>query len=124
MDLRRVGIVALAVGMLFAFPGTSMGDSFRIRAVGSVGTFEWDPDFRGIQKGDRIVWKNTTSATHRVVAYKGPWSKSTEIGPSETTAKRFRKTGAYYYRCTVPNHSSLNSDGDCSGMCGHVHVSR
>jgi plastocyanin len=123
MRLRRIAVTAIALGMLFLFPGTSMGDSYRVRAVGSVGSFEWDPDFRGIRKGDRIVWKNTTTATHRVVAYRGPWSKNSEIGPGETTRKRFRKTGAYYYRCTVPGHSTL-SDGNCTGMCGHIHVSR
>lgn len=123
MKIRRMAVAALAVGMVFAFPATSMGDTFRIKAVGSVGNFEWDPDFKGISKGDRVVWKNTTQATHRVVAYKGPWSKNSEIGAGETTAKRFRKTGAYFYRCTVPGHSTLN-DGVCNGMCGHIHVSR
>ena len=122
MNLRRIAVSALAVGMLFAFPGTSMGDSFRVRAVGtSPTTYRWDPSFRHITKGDRIVWKNTTTVTHRVVAYKGPWSKETDVPAGETTRKRFRRTGAFFYRCTVPGHSTL-TNGDCEGMCGEIHV--
>lgn len=121
MRLRRIAVTGLAVATLFAFPGTSTGDTFRVKAVGSPGTFDWDPDFRHITKGNRIRWKNTTSATHRVTAYKGPWSKNTAIGPDETTSKRFRKTGTYKYRCTVATHSALN-DGTCTGMCGTIHV--
>jgi plastocyanin len=123
LNIRRTAAIGLAFAALFAFPGTSMGDTFRVRAVGSSPTdFRWDPDFRHITKGNRIVWKNTTNATHRVVAYKGPWSKESEIGPGETTAKRFRRTGSYKFRCTVPGHSTLASDGTCTGMCGTIHV--
>ena len=121
MRSRRVVVAAAALGLVLAFPGTSMGDSFRVRATGSSPNFAWDPDYRHITKGDRVVWKNTTSASHRVVAYKGPWAKDTTIGPDETTAKRFRRTGTYRYRCTMPGHSTL-ADGNCQGMCGTVHV--
>lgn len=119
---RRVAVTAIALGMVMAFPGTSVGDTFRVRAIGSSPTdFAWDPDFRHITKGNRVVWKNTTTSRHRVVAYKGPWSKEATIGPGETTGKRFRRTGTYRYRCTVPSHSTL-ADGNCQGMCGTVHV--
>ena len=122
MNLRRAAVATVALGMLVAFPGASMGDSFRVRAVGSSPTdFSWDPSFRHIMKGDRIVWKNTTEASHRVVAYRGPWSKETTIAPGETTSKRFRRTGSFKYRCTLPGHSTL-TDGTCSGMCGTIHV--
>ena len=117
-----MAVSVVALGLLVSFPGTSMGDSFRVRAVGSSPTdFAWDPSFRHITKGDRIVWKNTTQASHRVVAYKGRWSKNTTIGPGERTRKRFRRTGTYKYRCTLPGHSTL-TDGNCQGMCGTVHV--
>src|SRR3712207_5726151 len=105
--LKRTLVVVLALGTVLAFPGTSMSDTFRVKAVGSVGNFDWDPSFRHVIKGDRVVWKNTTSATHRVTAYKGPWSKDSELPAGQTTSKRFRKTGSYKYRCTVPGHSSL-----------------
>lgn len=123
MKIRRMAVAVLAVGMVFAFPATSMGDTFRVRAVGSSpATYEWDPSFRHVTKGDRVVWKNTTSVSHKVVAYKGRWSKDSTIAPDGTTAKRFRRTGSYKYRCNLAGHSTLAEDGTCTGMCGTVHV--
>jgi plastocyanin len=123
---RLVVAVALASLSLVGFPGVSSGDTYRIRATGdSPSTYRWTPDFRHIIKGDRVVWRNPTSVSHRVVAYRGRWSKNTTIGPGETTRKRFRRTGTYKYRCTVPGHSTLSADeSNCDGMCGVVHVTR
>jgi plastocyanin len=122
MNARRAGAAALAVCLLFVFPGTSMGDTFRIKARGSSpADYRWDPSFRHITKGDKVIWKNTTNVTHRVIAYSGRWSKETEVPAGGTTSKRFKKTGAFLYRCTVPGHSTL-TNGKCSGMCGEVHV--
>ncbi len=116
--------LAAAAGLLTAVPAASLGDTVGVRAAGSVGTWRWDPDFRHITKGDRVRWRNPTNVTHRVVAYRGRWSKSTSIAPGESTSKRFRRAGSYLYRCTVTGHSRLSSDGTCSGMCGEVHVTR
>lgn len=126
MKVSRL-IVALAVlATLVLAPGVSSGATYRVRATGSSPTtFRWDPDFRHITKGNRIKWTNPTNASHRVVAYKGRWSKNTTIAPGETTAKRFRRAGTYKYRCTLPGHSTLSADGtSCTGMCGTVHVTK
>lgn len=124
MNPRRIAALALSIGLVVVFPGVSSGDTFRVRAVGSSPTdFRWDPSFRHITKGDRVVWKNATDSSHRVVAYRGRWSKNTTIAPGETTRKRFRRVGTYKYRCTLPGHSTL-TDGNCQGMCGTVHVTR
>jgi plastocyanin len=120
---RLVAAVALAGLSVVGFATTSSADTYRIRATGdSPATYRWTPDFRHILKGDRIVWRNPTSVSHRVVAYKGRWSKSTTIAPGEKTRKRFRRTGTNYkYRCTF--HSTLSADkSECTGMCGHIHV--
>ncbi|MFN2525119.1 MAG: plastocyanin/azurin family copper-binding protein [Actinomycetota bacterium] len=117
----RIVVALLAATALLVFAAPSQGDTFRIKAAGSKSEgWDWRPDFKGISKGDRIVWRNPTAVKHTVTAYKGPWSKDTVVGPGETTRKRFRKNGAYYYRCKI--HSTM-SDGVCSGMCGHIHVS-
>ena len=123
--LRRFALAALvAVIALGLLPASSPGATFRVRAAGSPGSFRWDPDFRHITKGNRIKWTNPTDYSHRVVAYKGRWSKETTIAPGETTRKRFRRAGTYKYRCTFAGHSTLSSDGTCSGMCGTIHVTR
>ena len=122
MKPRRMTAVALAVTAVLAFPGTSAGDTFRVKAAGdSPTTFKWMPDFRHIIKGNRIRWTNPTDTTHRVVAYSNNWSKNTAIAPGERTSKVFRSAGEYLYRCTRPGHSAL-ANGDCTGMCGEIHV--
>ncbi len=123
---HRIPIVlaGLAVSLLLGVPGTAPAATFVVKATGDAPTnFRWMPDFRHIVKGNRVRWKNPTEATHRVVSYSGPWTKNMSIAPGETTAKRFRKPGKYLYRCTVTGHSTL-SNGECTGMCGQVHVTR
>jgi len=118
---RRIVVMSLALVSLVLLAGPSPADTFRIKAAGTPGSFKWQPSFKHINKGDKIVWKNPTSYTHTVSAYKGPWNKNTTIGSGERTSFRFRKRGTYKYRCTQPRHSSL-TNGECNGMCGEVHV--
>lgn len=118
---RRIAVMAVALGALVVLAGPSPADTFRVKAAGSPGSFSWNPSFRHINKGDKIVWKNPTSFTHTVKAYKGDWSKNVTIRPGERTSFRFRKRGTFKYRCTQTNHSSLTS-GECNGMCGEIHV--
>jgi plastocyanin len=120
----RLAVVVVASLALVAVPSVAGGDTSRVKATGTPGSFKWQPGFKHIYKGDRIVWKNTTSSNHRVVAYSDNWSKNSEIESNGgRTAKKFRKTGSYLYRCTVPGHSAVES-GECEGMCGEIHVAR
>jgi plastocyanin len=115
--IRSMLVLAVACAALVAMPATSIGGKTRIRATSDR---TWNPDFKGVAKGTKVIFKNPTSVTHNVTAYRGDWSKNTNISPGEKTSKRFTKNGAYYYRCRI--HSTL-SDGECNGMCGHIHVS-
>ncbi len=115
---RRAVVLILALAAVVALAGPSPADTLRVRAT-SQNT--WNPDFRHINPGDRIVWKNPTSRRHTVTAYSGGWSKDTTIRPGERTRFTFRSTGSYLYRCT--RHSSL-VNGECNGMCGEIHVAR
>jgi plastocyanin len=120
--LRRGAVVALAAATVFAFPGTSVGETRRVRAEGSLGNFRWDPSFRHIVRGDRIVWKNTTDYAHTVKSYGGNWSFNRDLPVDGRVRKRFRRRGTFRYRCRI--HSTLN-DGECTGqMCGVIHVTR
>lgn len=115
---RRLGVSVAAGAAVVALAAPSLGDTTRIKAVKRDGKFVWNKDFVSISKGDRVVWKNPTGRNHTVTFYEGA-TKNTTIGPGERTSKKFRTRGAKYYRCTL--HSELN-DGECTGMCGHVHV--
>lgn len=108
----------VAAGAVVALAAPSLGDTTRVKAVKRDGKFVWNKDFVSVAKGDRVRWKNPTNVNHTVTFYQGA-SKNTTIGPNERTSKKFKKRGAFLYRCTL--HSKL-SDGECTGMCGHVHV--
>lgn len=108
----------VAAGAVLGIAAPSLGDTTRIKAVKKDDKWVWNKDFVSISKGDKVVWKNPTNVNHTVTFYEGA-SKDTTISEGERTSKKFRKRGAFYYRCKL--HSTL-SDGECNGMCGHVHV--
>ncbi len=113
---RRLLVMTMVSIALVAFAAPSVADTFRIRATSER---TWNPSFRHIHQGDRIVWKNPTSIRHSVTAYSGRWSKDTMLSPGERTSFQFRRSGTYEYRCR--RHSRL-VDGECNGMCGEIHV--
>ncbi len=116
---RRLVVTVVAVGAALGFAAPSLGDTTRIKAIKEGDKYLWNKDFVSISKGDKVVWRNPTNVKHTVTFYEGA-SKNTTIGPDERTSKKFKTKGAKYYRCRI--HSTL-SDGECNGMCGHVHVS-
>ncbi len=126
---RREGKIkttrSLAVGTLVAAVlvtagvAPSLADSFTVKV--SEDELHWSPASRDITRDDRIVWKNPVSRSqpHTVTAYGGNWSKNVTLFPGDATAKTFRSTGTYKFRCTF--HSTL-SGGQCSRMCGVIRV--
>ena len=124
MTFRRVLVSVLALIALMAVATPTPAASFRVKASGSSpGNFKWQPDFKHITKGDKIVWKNPTGATHTVTAYSGDWNKNSSVSSEARTSFKFTKKGTFLYRCTQPGHSSV-SGGECNGMCGEIHVTR
>ena len=122
MNMRRVA-VATSIGalLLVLLAPNSLGDTSRFKAAGCTDGPRWDPSGRTISKGDRIVWSNPTSCEHTVNAYSGRWSKATGLPSGSTTAKTFKRTGTYKFRCFTQGHSVLEN-GVCNGMCGKVRV--
>jgi plastocyanin len=116
LKARRLAVVLVAGAVSLLPAGASQSATSRVKATDSR---TWSPDFRHIGPGNRIVWKNPTSARHTLTAWKGRWSKDVSLAPGERTAKKFKRKGQYYYRCTI--HSTV-IDGDCNGMCGLIHV--
>jgi plastocyanin len=116
--LRLLVVGAIGIGLLLT--PAALADTRRVKATAND---KWDPDFRHITKGDRIVWKNPArhDQVHNVKAYSNNWNKFETLSPGESTRKRFRRRGTYKYRCTL--HSDLDN-GQCSGMCGIIHVTR
>ena len=121
MMLRKIAIALAALVAMFLLATPAPADTFKIKAAGEPGSFHWQPSSRHISKGDKIVWKNPTSATHTVTGYSDNWSMNSELPPGETLSHKFKKRGTYLFRCTQPGHSSL-TNGECQGMCGEIHV--
>ena len=115
---KRFGVAVAAAVAVVGLAAPSLGDTTRIKAVKQDGKWVWNKDFVTINQGDKVVWKNPSDVNHTVTFYEGA-SKNTTINPGERTSKKFKSGGPKYYRCTI--HSTLN-DGECNGMCGHVHV--
>ncbi len=118
--LKLLVVIALSGLVVATVPGTSAGGTSRIKAAGAPGSFHWKPSSRSVAKGDKVVWKNPTSARHTVTAYGGGWKKDTTLSSGSTTSFKFKKAGTFLFRCKL--HSTL-SNGECSGMCGSVKVS-
>ena len=116
--MRKLLLVALVTGILLV-PSSSLGSGHRIRATDN-DTFS--PVVKTVEKGTRVVWKNTSDDLHTVTAYGTNWNKDTMLPAGERTAKRFGQRGTYKYVCT--EHGHVASNGDCHGMCGKVRVTR
>ncbi|HJR46123.1 MAG TPA: hypothetical protein VJ927_11020 [Actinomycetota bacterium] len=116
---RAALVIALMVALLAA-AGIASSAPVRVRATSGN---EWDPSFRHVTTGTRIVWINPErlGRRHHLAAYGRGWSKDVVLESGERTGKRFRRVGSYKYRCRL--HSQLQN-GDCRGMCGVVHVTR
>jgi plastocyanin len=103
--------------------GPAPADTARVKAKGdSPSNFHWSPDFQHIVKPSKIVWKNTTDVTHHVVGYGGNWNYNKTVPAGDSVRKKFRHAGVYKFRCDIPGHSTLATDGTCEGMCGVIHV--
>jgi plastocyanin len=109
-------VVVLTAGLFLA--PAALGDTYKIKTTSGN---RWNPDFQHIHKGEKIRWKNPAShqKTHVVKSYGGNWNKNVTLQSGEGTAKTFKRTGAFKYRCTI--HSVL-AGGECNGMCGLIHV--
>lgn len=115
-------LVAGVLASLLALGSPAVGAAVKIKAKGSPGSFSFSPSYPHVQKGSKVAWKNTTSYTHQLTFYKGKWEgKSFTLPANGSFSKKPKKTGKYFYRCTIPGHSSLSGD-DCNGMCGAFHV--
>ncbi|HEU4480441.1 MAG TPA: hypothetical protein VFS18_01025 [Actinomycetota bacterium] len=113
---RMILALTLALSTTVLLPGVSEGARVRFRATAGGA---WDPDFRHVERGTKVIWKNPTDRRHTVTAYGRGWDKHKRLDPGERTKKTFRRNGVYKFRCKL---DSTLEDGVCSGMCGEVHV--
>jgi plastocyanin len=114
-------LIFVIAGTFLLAAGASAA-SYTVKAARGSGDWVWQPRSKAIIRGDKIVWKNPTNATHDITAYGSNWNKFAVLDPGDTTSKRFWQTGTYKYRCRL--HSARPSGEPCSGMCGSITVRR
>jgi plastocyanin len=119
--LVRLALVGAMVASVLALPLTSFANHVVVKATAND---TWNESYNHVAPGTRVVWKNPErlGAPHDLTSYGRNWDKSVFLEPGEQTAKRFRKTGTYKYRCRL--HSSKRPGEQCKGMCGVIHVAR
>jgi plastocyanin len=77
--------------------------------------------------GEKVIWRNPTFSAHNVKSYNQGkrWrlqQTQLETNNGNQVARRFKKRGNYYFRCTI--HSSPDGKGGYNGMVGIVRVRR
>jgi plastocyanin len=118
MAARRTRF-ALSLVLAASLLLTSAGFAQAAAVIKATSAHRWNPASTSVSKGTKVVWKNPTTLTHTVTAYKGSWSKNVTLRSGASTSFVFNSAGTFKFRCTI--HSTL-SNGVCSGMCGKVVV--
>lgn len=125
MRVKLLRWAAVTVAASIAVVGLSgvAGSREVIKAVEDPdGGWMWDPDQVHAHKGEKAIWRDTSGVWHTVKFYKGKYKGVVlNLPANERVSKRMRKTGYHRYRCSIPSHSTMK-DGECSGMCGVIHV--
>ncbi len=117
----RRTVVATAAVALLGLPASAVASHTVVRATSND---TWAESYNHIRPGSRVVWKNPAALgdTHDLTAYGSNWNKSVTLQAGDQTAKTFRRTGTYRYRCRL--HSTKRPGEQCRGMCGVIHVAR
>jgi len=100
--LFTISFLALVITGTFLLGTGASAASFTVKAARASGDWVWQPRSKAIVRGDKIVWKNPTNATHDVTAYGSNWNKFAVLDPGDSTTKRFWQTGTYKYRWQAP----------------------
>lgn len=117
--MGRLKLLIPVIALVTVFAMAPAGNSaVVVKGVSTSSGFRWHPKVTDIASGTKVTWKAVTG-THTVTAYRGSWSKNTQIAQGQSTSFTFNSSGVYKFRCTF--HSTL-SNGVCTGMCGKVVV--
>ena len=110
--LAMLVAVALVAGPSSGFAATSRTRTSHVRVVmGKPGTFEFVLSKKRVPKG-KVIFKllNKGQITHDFSIH-GKTSKMIKPGKAGSLTVRFRKSGRYPYRCTVPGHAEAGMKG-------------
>ncbi|MFL5767712.1 MAG: plastocyanin/azurin family copper-binding protein [Actinomycetota bacterium] len=96
--LATIAAATLVAGPLALAPAIPAQAATVVKATQS---FSFKPGTVHVNKGAKVVWKNTCSCTHTVTATSNNWNKNTTIHSGDTTSFTFKQNGTYKYHCTI-----------------------
>jgi plastocyanin len=96
--VATIAAATLIAGPLALAPAAPADAATVVKATGNL-TFK--PKTLNVNKGTKVVWKNTCSCTHTVTATSNNWSKNTTLQSGDTTSFTFKRKGTYKYHCTI-----------------------
>ena len=109
-NLAALALLAVALASVSADAATTHDVDVRDNEFVAAGT--------AAVAGDTVSWKlNRSNNQHTITAYAGATFNSGPLFQSQTYSAPF-DGGTVRYRCTF--HSSIDSNDDCTGMCGVI----
>jgi plastocyanin len=129
---KLILVLALVAGSLaIAAPAANAAPTYTVKAKTGdrwSGTRPWPYITHAAKPGAKVIiqWKNPTTRRHDVKSLNigKDWTMATKnLRPRNKNVVRrtFRRTGRYYFRCTI---HSAKVGGEWRGMVGQVHVFR
>ena len=107
-----VGVVPFVLGPTVAAQAHASHPSI-VRAHVKIVNFKFKPGVLSIQKGTKVIWKNTTtSTTHTSTSDNGVWD-SGPIAPGTKFHFVFKNDGTFTYHCSI--HPFMTAEIDVSG---------
>jgi len=123
MPKRALAALLIASFAVLLGAPSAQAAATRVKIV----NFAFKPANVSISTGTKVVWKNASTISHTVTAYRGPWSKNTFVAAGSSTSFTFKRTGTFKYFCNL--HAHITASGTCvanagipTRMCGTVVV--
>ncbi len=95
------GAAALAIGVVLSGSTVASGAA-TVRMKDGAGADDnfFRPRRLVVDKGTRVVWRNSGARPHTTTSNRGLWDSGT-LQPGETFPRRFRKVGTFRYHCEI-----------------------
>lgn len=95
------GAVA-AIGVVVTMSGVAWGASATVRMKDGSGTSDnfFRPRTLRVEKGTRVVWRNSGARPHTTTSNSGLWDSGT-LQPGDSFARKFRRTGTFRFHCEI-----------------------
>lgn len=117
-------LLAATTVAIAAAPATPAATKLhKVEVTGEFPAWRFEPAELTVAVGDKVVWRNPTSAEHHVTPISGPWREGAHVHlkAEGKGGLVFTEPGTYRYYCDRQLHGQLVGDV-CLGQCGTIIV--